>query len=245
MSACDKGMTRPYLIVVPAYNEEEHIEKVLREIRESNVPADILVVNDGSTDGTSAAARFAGAMVLDIPFNIGYGGAIQTGFRFATEFGYEFVVTLDGDDQHSPYSVKNLIEAMQREKADVVIGSRFIEGDYRMGIFRRIGVLLFSRIALLFTGTNFSDPTSGFQLLNRKIFSYLARGDNYPLDYPDANIIIALHKMRFRVVEAPVKMTEKPGKSMHRGLRPLIYVMRMFLAISIVLLTKKAEQHEL
>jgi hypothetical protein len=114
-----------------------------------------------------------------------------------------------------------------------------------MGIFRRIGVLLFSRIALLFTGTNFSDPTSGFQLLNRKIFSYLARGDNYPLDYPDANIIIALHKMRFRVVEAPVKMTEKPGKSMHRGLRPLIYVMRMFLAISMVLLTKKAEQHEL
>jgi glycosyltransferase involved in cell wall biosynthesis len=245
MTVNDRGMLKSYLIVVPAYNEEEHIAKVLRQIRESNVPADILVVNDGSTDGTSATARLAGAMVLDIPFNIGYGGAVQTGFRFATEFGYEFVVTLDGDDQHSPYSVKNLIETMQRENADVVIGSRFIEGDYHMGIFRKIGVSLFSRIALLFTGTNFTDPTSGFQLLNRKIFSYLAGSDNYPLDYPDVNIIIALHKMRFKVVEAPVKMKEKQGKSMHQGLRPLIYVMRMFLAIVMVLLTRKDGRYDL
>jgi len=245
MIAYDKEMLKSYLVVVPAYNEEEHIAKVVRGIRESNVPADILVVNDGSTDGTSERARLAGAMVLDMPFNIGYGGAIQTGFRFATEFGYEFVVTIDGDEQHSPYSVKDLIEAMQREKADVVIGSRFIGGNYHMGVFRKIGVSLFSRVALLFTGTNFSDPTSGFQLLNRKIFSYLAEGDNYPLDYPDVNIIIALHKMRFKVVEAPVKMMEKQGKSMHQGLRPLVYVLRMFLAIIMVLLTKKAGRHDL
>jgi len=238
MTLNDGAMLKSYLIVIPAYNEEEHIANVLREVRESNVPADILVVNDGSTDGTSAIAKGQGAMVLDIPFNIGYGGAIQTGFRFATEFGYEFVVTLDGDDQHSPYSVKNLIEAMEREKADVVIGSRFIGGDYHMGIFRKIGVSLFSRIALLFTGTNFTDPTSGFQLLNRRIFSYLAEGDNYPLDYPDVNIIIAFHKMRFKVVEAPVRMKEKYGKSMHQGLRPLIYIMRMFLAVIMVLLSK-------
>jgi len=245
MIAYDKEMLKSYLVVVPAYNEEEHIAKVVRGIRESNVPADILVVNDGSTDGTSERARLAGAMVLDMPFNIGYGGAIQTGFRFATEFGYEFVVTIDGDEQHSPYSVKDLIEAMQREKADVVIGSRFIGGNYHMGVFRKIGVSLFSRVALLFTGTNFSDPTSGFQLLNRKIFSYLAEGDNYPLDYPDVNIIIALHKMRFKVVEAPVKMMEKQGKSMHQGLRPLVYVLRMFLAVIMVLLTKKAGRHDL
>ena len=245
MILSDTGMPKSYLIVIPAYNEEEHIVKVLREIRESNVPADILVVNDGSTDGTSAAAKREGVMVLDIPLNLGYGGAVQTGFRFATEFGYEFVVTLDGDDQHSPYSVKNLIETMDRENADVVIGSRFMEGDYHMGIFRKIGVSLFSRIALLFTGTNFTDPTSGFQLLNRKIFSYLGGGDNYPLDYPDVNIIIALHKMRFKVVEAPVKMKEKQGKSMHQGLRPLIYVMRMFLAIVMVLLTRKDGRRDL
>jgi glycosyltransferase involved in cell wall biosynthesis len=227
------------LIVIPAYNEEEHIADVLREIRESNLSADILVVNDGSADRTSEISKKAGVMVLDLPFNIGYGGAIQTGFRFATEHGYKFVVTLDGDSQHCPSFVNKLMETMEREKADVVIGSRFIEGSYRMGIFRKIGVRLFSRIAFFYTGMKFTDPTSGFQLLNRRIFSYLSEGDNYPLDYPDANIIISLHKMRFKVVEAPVRMKGKQGKSMHRGLRPIVYVIRMFLAIIVALLRKE------
>ena len=176
MTVNDRGMLKSYLIVVPAYNEEEHIAKVLGEVRESNVPADILVVNDGSTDATSATARLAGAMVLDIPFNIGYGGAIQTGFRFATEFGYEFVVTLDGDDQHSPYSVKNLIETMQREKADVVIGSRFIEGDYHMGIFRKMGVSLFSRIAFLCYGNELHRSYVRFPTAEQKDFLLSLRG---------------------------------------------------------------------
>jgi len=230
---------KSYLIVIPAYNEEEHIADVLRDVREIDLPADILVVNDGSTDETSAISKREGVSVLDLPFNIGYGGAIQTGFRFATESGYKFVITLDGDGQHSPDSVNTLIETMEREKADVVIGSRFIEGIYRMGIFRKIGVRLFSRIAFFCTGMKFTDPTSGFQLLNRRIFSYLSEGDNYPLDYPDANIIISLYKMRFKVTEAPVRMKEKQGKSMHRGLRPIVYVIRMFLAIIVALLRKE------
>lgn len=230
------------LIIIPAYNEEEHIASVLRDIRESDLSADILVVNDGSADRTSEISKQAGVMVLDLPFNIGYGGAIQTGFRFATEYGYEFVVTLDGDSQHCPSFVNNLMETMEREKADVVIGSRFIEGTYRMGVFRKMGVRLFSRIAFLYTGTNFTDPTSGFQLLNRRIFSYLSEGDNYPLDYPDVNIIIALHKMRFKLVETPVRMKEKQGKSMHQGFRPVVYVMRMFLGIIMVLLRKEKKQ---
>jgi len=238
----DGGMLKPCLIVIPAYNEEEHIADVLMEVMGINLPADILVVNDGSADRTSAISKQAGVMVLDLPFNIGYGGAIQTGFRFATEFGYELVVTLDGDGQHSPSSVNSLLETMEREKADVVIGSRFIEGSYRMGVFRKTGVWLFSRIAFFYTGTKFSDPTSGFQLFNRKVFSYLSEGDNYPLDYPDVNIIIAIHKMRFKMVEAPVKMKEKQGKSMHQGLRPVIYVIRMFLSIIVVLLRKEKKQ---
>jgi glycosyltransferase involved in cell wall biosynthesis len=235
-------MLKSYLVVIPAYNEEKHLADVLREIRETNFPADVLVVNDGSADETSAIAKRGGVMVVDLPVNIGYGGAIQTGLRFATEFGYEFVVTLDGDGQHSPDSVNTLVETMERENADVVIGSRFIEGTYRMGIFRKMGVWLFSRIAFLCTGTNFSDPTSGFQLLNRRIFSYLSEGDNYPLDYPDANMIIALHRMRFKLAEAPVKMREKQGKSMHQGLRPVYYVIKMLLAIIIVMLRKEKKQ---
>ncbi|MEW6002917.1 MAG: glycosyltransferase family 2 protein [Nitrospirota bacterium] len=231
---------KSYLIVIPAYNEEEYIEMVLKDVRNSNPDVDILVINDGSTDSTSEIAKRMGVMVLDIPFNIGYGGAIQTGFRFASEYGYDFVVTMDGDSQHDPYYVRNLIDTMSSEKADVVIGSRFIGGVYRMGIFRKMGVWIFSKIAKFYTGTKFTDPTSGFQLLHNKVFSYLAYRDNYPLDYPDVNIIMALHKMRFKVVEAPVRMREKiRGKSIHAGLRPFIYVLRMFLAIIMVFLRKE------
>lgn len=233
---------KSYLIIIPAYNEEETIAKVLKDVKESNPDADILVVNDGSTDNTSKIAKQMTAMVLDIPFNIGYGGAIQTGFRFATEHRYDFVITIDGDDQHDPYSVKNLIESMEQEGADVVIGSRFIEGTYKMGIAKKIGVWLFSKIARLYTGMNFTDPTSGFQLFNSNVFSYLSRGDNYPLDYPDVNIIMALHKMRFKVVEAPVRMMEKPnGKSMHSGLKPIFYVIKMFLAVVMVWVRRKGK----
>lgn len=230
---------KSYLIIIPVYNEEAHIAKVLDDVKNSNPQAGILVVNDGSTDATSEIAKQTGVMVIDIPFNIGYGGAIQTGFRFAVENGYDFVITMDGDGQHDPNYTKNLIETMDRERADVVIGSRFLEDTYKMGIFRKIGVWLFSTIAGFYTGTKFTDPTSGFQLLNRSVFSYLSKGNNYPLDYPDVNIIMALHKMKFKVAEAPVKMKENPnGKSMHSGLRPVIYVIRMFLAIIMVLLRK-------
>lgn len=231
---------KSYLIVIPAFNEEEHIAGVLDDAKKNNPSADILVVNDGSTDKTSELSRRKGVMVLDIPFNIGYGGAVQTGFRFATEFGYEFVVTLDGDAQHDPSSLKNLVSVMEREGADIVIGSRFLGGTYRMGFARKTGAWLFSSIARLYTGTCFTDPTSGFQLLSRKVFSFLAEGDNYPLDYPDVNIIMALHKMKFKVREAPVNMREKHGgKSMHSGLRPLVYIARMFLSVFMVLLRKE------
>lgn len=226
--------------MVPAFNEGDHIGNVLAEIKAWMPEVDILVVNDGSADGTSRIARAAGAMVLDIPFNIGYGGAVQTGFRFAVEYGYENVITMDGDAQHDPRSIRNLIASAQKTGADVVIGSRFLEGNYKMSLPRRIGVRLFSKIAGWYTGMPFTDPTSGFQLLNRKAFSYLAEGNNYPLDYPDVNIIMAMHKKKFSVTETPVNMRAKEGgKSMHSGYRPFIYVMRMFLAIIMILLRKE------
>jgi glycosyltransferase involved in cell wall biosynthesis len=230
---------KPYLILIPAYNEADCLAAVLDDVRRSKLAADILVVNDGSTDDTSKIAHHMGVMALDIPFNIGYGGAIQTGFRFADEYGYDFVITMDGDGQHDPYYAKNLIVALEREQADIVIGSRFLEGSYRMGILRKAGSWLFSKIARFYTGMSFTDPTSGFQLLNRRVFSYLSKDDNYPLDYPDVNIIMALHKMNFKVVEAPVRMVEKPkGKSMHGGLKPVFYIMRMVLAITMILFRK-------
>lgn len=231
---------KDYLFVIPAFNEGERLSGVLADIKSSNPGVDILVVNDGSADKTSELAKQANVKVLNIPFNIGYGGAVQTGFRFAREHGYDFVITMDGDGQHDPSCVKNLIETMERERADVVIGSRFLEGSYRMSLPRKIGASLFSKLAGFYTGARFTDPTSGFQLITKRVFWYLSKGNNYPLDYPDVNIIMALHKIKYKIVETPVIMREKTeGKSMHSGLKPFFYVIRMFLAILMVLLRKE------
>jgi glycosyltransferase involved in cell wall biosynthesis len=231
---------KSHLVIIPAFNEEEHIGGVLDEVIKMLPGMDVLVVNDGSADNTSTIAKDKGVVVLDLPFNIGYGGAVQTGFRFAVENAYDFVIIMDGDGQHDPRYAKNLIDTIDSEKADVVIGSRFLEGTYKMGPARRAGAWLFSRIASVYTGTKFTDPTSGFQILNRNVFSYLAGNNNYPLDYPDVNIIMALHKMKFKVVEAPVKMRQKEGgSSMHSGLKPILYVIRMFLAVIMVLMRKE------
>lgn len=225
-----------HLIILPAYNEEMTVRQVIGEIK-SNIPfSDILVVDDGSADQTGTIARREGATVINHPFNLGYGAALQTGFRFATKRGYEYVLTMDADGQHDSSSAANLLDAMRAHNADVVIGSRFTGNGYRIGILRKMGIMLFSLVAKAYTGIQITDPTSGFQLIRRRAFSYLAEGDNYPLDYPDVNIIMALHKKEFRIVEAPVTMKENThGKSMHSGLRPLLYVLKMFLAIIMVL----------
>ncbi|MGD1075011.1 MAG: glycosyltransferase family 2 protein [Thermodesulfovibrionales bacterium] len=233
-------MLRPrHLIIIPALNEEKTIGAVVSEAKKCTPYADILVVNDGSTDTTADIAKEMDVMLIDLPFNLGYGAALQTGFRFAEKYGYDFVITLDADGQHIPSSVETLVSAMEREGADVVIGSRFLEKGYRHSMLRTIGIWLFSRIARV-SGIKVTDPTSGFQLLNRNAFAFLAQGDNYPLDYPDVNIIIALHRKKFKVTEAPVVMVNNPDKkSMHRGLRPVLYIIKMMLAVVMVMMRKE------
>jgi len=229
-----------YLIIVPAFNEEATIGPVIDNIRHDVSFVDVLVVNDGSTDNTRTMALEKQVKVINHPFNLGYGTALQTGFRFAEGMGYDFVITMDADGQHVSSSIANLVETMEKQNADVVIGSRFLGGDYEVGISKKIGIWLFSLIGEIYTGLKITDPTSGFQLLKRSVFSYLAQGDNYPLDYPDVNIIMALHNMRFKVVEAPVAMvTSISGKSMHSGLKPIVYVIRMFLAILLIWARRK------
>jgi glycosyltransferase involved in cell wall biosynthesis len=228
-----------YLIIVPALNEERAITRVISGIRSFDRNAGILVVNDGSTDKTSALAAEQGVMVVNHPYNLGYAAALQTGYRFAMKRRYEYIVIMDADGQHDPRSISNLFDAMKTSGADVVIGSRFLEGGYKMGFIRSFGVWMFSKIAWFYTGHALSDPTSGFQLMNRKAYSFLALEDDYPLDYPDINIIMLLHKKRFKMQESPVQMVaNKQGTTMHGGLRPVMYIMRMFLAISILLLRR-------
>lgn len=232
--------TRRILVVIPAFNEEENLPQVISRLKSVNIPFDVVIIDDGSRDGTFHIASDAGMNVLRHPYNLGYGAALQTGFRFGMKWGYTDIVTMDGDDQHDPNSIPELLKVQKESGADVVIGSRFLTGNYRMGIARRIGSWIFAKTARLYTGMKFTDPTSGFQLLNRKAFAYLATEEDYPLDYPDVNIIMLLHKRRFQIAEAPVRMKEKKnGSTMHGGIKPIFYVLRMVLAITMVILRKE------
>ncbi len=153
------------LVVIPALNEERFIGSVISAIGKVNGSIDILVVNDGSKDKTADIAREMGAMVIDHTYNLGYGAALQTGFRFAVNKGYDYVITLDADGQHDPGSIPELFSSLSATGADVIIGSRFSGGSYRMGFARRIGAWIFAGVARAYTGYRFTDPTSGFQLL--------------------------------------------------------------------------------
>jgi glycosyltransferase involved in cell wall biosynthesis len=228
------------MVLIPAFNEEKSVAEVIEGVRKYENNADILIVNDGSHDRTAEIARGTGVMVVNHSCNLGYAAALQTGYRFADSKGYEHIVIMDADGQHDPRSIANLFNAMETSGADVVIGSRFLEGNYNMSFMRRIGVWIFAKIAGFYTGSRLSDPTSGFQILNRKAFSFLASEECYPIDYPDVNIIILLHKRRFSIKEVPVHMvTNDNGKSMHGGLKPIMYVIRMLLAIIIILLRRE------
>lgn len=228
------------LVIIPALNEERFIASVIAGIKEVDVNMDILVVNDGSKDTTADIAGGLGAMVIDHTYNLGYGAALQTGFRFAVNKGYEYVITMDADGQHDPGSIQELFNHLSISGADVIIGSRFSGGSYKMGFARRIGAWIFAGVARAYTGYRFTDPTSGFQLLNRTAFSCLANEESYPLDYPDVNIILLLHKKRFKVVEAPVHMISNiESDTMHSGMKPFVYVIRMLLAITMILLRKE------
>lgn len=230
---------KPYLIILPAYNEEKTIVQVISGIKSADSNADILIISDGSNDRTREIVKELGVKVISHPHNLGYGAALQTGFRFAMRKGYENVITMDADGQHDPESISGLFQAMNDTGADVVIGSRFLGGGYSMGFARRTGAWIFAKLARLYTGYRFTDSTSGFQLLRRQAFSYLAGEDTYPLDYPDVNIIMLLHKRNFKIVESPVRMVPNTGGTMHSGFRPIIYIIRMFLAIIIILLRKE------
>lgn len=221
------------LVVMPAYDEARNVRRVLEEVR-GQLAADLLVVDDGSSDGTAAEARRAGARVAIHPVNLGYGAALQTGYRFALRHGYDAVVQLDADGQHDPASIPRLVAELAR--ADVVVGSRFLDGgSYRPPPARRFGMWLFGKVASALAGQRISDPTSGFQAVSREALRFYAH-ERYPADYPDADVLAMVARAGLRLAEVPVRMrTSADGKSMHGGiLKPLYYVFRMSLALTLV-----------
>lgn len=227
-----------FIIIIPAYNEEGRISVTISEIRK-NTDADILVVNDGSSDNTAAEASETGAVVLSLPFNLGYGAALQTGFKYALRMGFAFAVQMDGDGQHDPTYIFSLLEDVRSDKVDVAIGSRFLgEGVYKPTTIKKIGIAFFRIIASFITGQRITDPTSGFQALNRKAMEFYA-SEAYPVDFPDADVLVMLYKKGMRFREVPVRMSySTKEKSMHSGTTPLYYLFKMVLSIFVTLLRK-------
>ena len=185
-----------YLAVVPAYNESATIVSVVDGLRQHAPRFDTLVIDDGSTDETSALAFDAGATVIKLPFNLGIGGAVQTGFLYAREHGYDFLAQVDGDGQHDSIELERLIAAMQEQAVDMVCGSRFLTDDHRYPapISRRTGIHIFAFVLSRIVGMRVSDPTSGFRLYNRRAIELFAR--DYPHDYPEVEAVLMLHHHR-------------------------------------------------
>ncbi len=229
------------LIIVPSYREEENIVRVVQGLEKYVPDIDVLMIIDGSKDRTEEIVSFNGYDPLVHPFNIGYGVAIQTGYKYAARNGYDVVVQIDGDGQHEPKYIKPLLSALESSGSDVVIGSRFLEGgSYDVPIARKIGIRLFSKIASFITGQKITDSTSGFQALNRKAFNFFSRVENFPYDYPDADTIITMIFAGFKVKEIPVIMYDRMhGESMTTGLKTIIYVIKMLISILITVLRKK------
>jgi glycosyltransferase involved in cell wall biosynthesis len=229
------------LIIIPTFNEEKQIASVIEGIRKY-CDADIVVIDDGSGDMTAEIARQAGAYVICHPFNMGYGVALQTGYRYALENDYEYLLQIDGDGQHDPEYIPAMFAIVEDRECDLVIGSRFLSNATEQpGIFKLTGIKLFRRIIKAITGERITDPTSGYQCMNRRVFQYFA-ADSFPCDYPDANIIIVLHRMGFKLAELPVTMMPNPeGRSMHRGVfKVSYYFFKVFLSILVVLLRRKS-----
>ncbi len=221
------------LVVLPAFNESGRIGRVVGSVRAFGLD-DVLVVDDGSRDSTADEARQAGAIVASHVVNLGYGCALQTGYRFALRNGYDAVLQLDADGQHDPASIPALLGGLA--KADVVVGSRFLgSGSYRPPLARLAGMRLFGAVATMLCGKRITDPTSGYQAISRAALRFYAH-ERYPSDYPDADVLAMVVRSGLRLAEVPVTMRTSPdGKSMHAGiLRPLYYVFRMTLALALV-----------
>jgi glycosyltransferase involved in cell wall biosynthesis len=226
------------LVIVPAYNEEASLPGVIRDLGEHVPSAEIVVVNDGSHDATAKVARTLGIKVLDLPFNLGIGGAMQAGYLYAERNGYDIAVQFDGDGQHLAGEIKKLLEPITTKQADLVVGSRFLSiGGYKAPVFRRLGIGIFSFVLSRILGTTVTDSTSGCRAANRRVIEFFAH--TYPDDYPEVEALVLLHKVGLRMVEVPVTMRERTGgKSSITPIRSAYYMTKVLMAIFIDLMKR-------
>ena len=219
------------LLIVPAYNEEASIQSVIEGIGKELSHADILVVDDGSTDRTSERAERSGAVVLSLPFNLGIGGAMQAGYKYADEKGYEIAVQVDGDGQHDPREIPKLLEVLEKKEADMAIGSRFIGNCFYKGsAIRKVGISILGQAISTLTGQRVTDPTSGFRAANRKAIRLFAV--TYPQDYPEPEVLVLLSRCGLKVKEVPATVYRREfGESSITKIRAVYYMVKVLLAI--------------
>ena len=234
----EKTLPKKILIIVPAYNEDGSIARVVEHIRKNVTQADILVVDDGSHDRTARKARESGAMVISLPYNMGIGSAVQSGFLFAREKGYNFTVQVDGDGQHPASEIPRLLAALE-DGVDMAIGSRFVQPtSYRPPFLRAVGIKIFSFLTSSIVGKRVYDTTSGFRACGRKAIVLLT--ETCPHDYPEVEALITLHRNGLRFVEVPVQMNyRREGKSSISAKVGIYYMLKVTLAVLVAMIKRR------
>jgi glycosyltransferase involved in cell wall biosynthesis len=219
------------LVIVPAFREELALPGTIKDLRDNRPDADILVVDDGSSDNTTAVAKSLGCKVVTLPHNLGIGGAVQTGLMYAARYGYDFAVQFDADGQHVAAEIEKIVSMVREDHVDVAIGSRFLgSGSFKSSASRRFGIRLFQLIISASIHHKITDSTSGFRAFNRKAIRFLAL--DYPCDYPEVEAVVVLAKNGFRIKEVGVEMRERQaGTSSIRPFHAVYYMIKVMLAI--------------
>jgi glycosyltransferase involved in cell wall biosynthesis len=217
-------MTLRKIIIIPVYNEEENIERTVESIQKNALDFDYIIINDCSTDHTRKICEENGFNVINLPINLGIGGAVQTGYRYAYEQGYDVAVQVDGDGQHDPKFLEKMAVYLQENGVDMVIGSRFIEKKgFQSSAARRIGISFFSILIKILTGKKITDPTSGLRMVGRNVMDIFSK--DYPRDYPEPESVVAILRRNLKVKEIPVIMHERAGGVSSISFKNSVYYM--------------------
>lgn len=229
------------LIIIPAYNESENIENTVRDIQKKAPDFDYVIINDCSGDKTREVCEANNFNIVNLPVNLGIGGAVQTGYKYACKYGYDIAVQVDGDGQHDPAFLNEMADTLIKEDADMLIGSRFLEKEgFQSSKIRRVGISYFTWLIKILTGKKITDPTSGLRMINRKLIEIFA--ESYPRDYPEPESVVHVIKLKKKVVEIPVVMRERQGGSSSIRFFSSIYYM---IKVTIAILTEKMRRHDI
>lgn len=219
-------MSSNVLIIIPAYNEEQSILQTVALLKQST-QYDYIVVNDGSTDQTQSILRYEDIESITLPINLGIGGAMQTGYKYAQRHGYEYAIQLDADGQHNPSDLDSLVTTIQKTGADMVIGSRFFKKtNYRGAVSRRAGIFYFYALLKLISGISITDPTSGYRIINKRVIDLFAK--DYPVDYPEVEVLAKLAKKGYKLQEVKVEMNNRQnGTSSITNVKAFYYMVKV------------------